>query len=253
MRNNSNRRAKSKRTQQDANRTTTRVLNRITNEALLTNGPNGGTVLYATLLNPLSSFQGYDSLVNQYDQYQITNFEVYARPDTVNQVNLNAINRFAAIYTAANNTTVSTYVDYDSYSAPNEQQFLGRDALKIRSLAGGTYRLIAKYRPRVRFSDSVNNLPALVTNNQWVNSEFADLDWLGLAMRFTSDSGLWGNDATNCLKVQLFIKATVRFRGLKKPSSTVALSNPVTTSSNTESTDTNNSNTIAPSPRTPNG
>lgn len=252
MRRNMRRRRNAKRTAQDANRTTTRTLNRITNESLTTIGPNGGTILYATLTNPLNAFQGYESLANQYDQYQIVNFQVYARPDTANQTGLNAINRFPAIYTAANNTTVSTYVDYDSFSAPNEQDFLGRDALKIRCLSGGNYKLIATYKPRVRFSDgSVNQLPALVTTNQWVNSQYTDLQWLGLAMRFTSDSGLWGSDASNCLKVQLFVKATVRFRGLKKPNSNVALASPIVTSSNTDIVPTNTP--ISPARQLPNG
>lgn len=219
-----------KRTAQGALRQTGRTLNRITNISLNNIGPNGGTIGYSTLLNPLSAFAGYDSLVNQYEQFCITGFQVYARPDTANQSQVPPQGRVAAIYTAANNTTISTYVDYDSTGAPNEQAFLGRDAMKIRSLRGGEFRLIATYRPRCRLSDATNSLPAVVNHSQWINTAYADLDWLGLAIRSAQDSPFWGTDASDCMKVQLFIKAHVRFRGLKKPDSSVSLANPITQS-----------------------
>merc|ERR1712167_314443 len=74
-----------KRTQQDATRTTTRTLNRITNLNLSSVGPNGGTVTYATVLNPLSAFAGSASLLEQYEQFRIQKIAVYARADSANQ------------------------------------------------------------------------------------------------------------------------------------------------------------------------
>lgn len=208
---------------QNASRQTVRTLNRITNFSLNADNPNGGTRGYATVLNPLSAFAGADSLTNQYEQFRITRVSVYARPDTTNQNGIPAAGRVPALQTAQNNVTVSTYVDYDSFSTPAEADFLGRDGMKIRSLPGGAFRLIASYSPKCRLSDATNNLPALVPNAPWINTAYADLDWLGLAIRSTQDSPFWGTASTNALKVQLFIKATVRFRGLKKPTGTVAL------------------------------
>lgn len=221
---NNNRRApNAKRTQQDATRTTTRTLNRITNVNLSSVGPNGGTVTYATVLNPLSSFAGAASLADQYEQFRIQKIAVYARADAANQPQVTAQGRLLSTYTLANYSTIATYVDYDSFAAPTEASFLGRDAMKIRSLSPGNFKLVASYAPRVRLSDAVNSLPALVPHKQttWISTDFVDLDWLGLNLRVTQDSPYWGTDANNCAKCQLFIKATVVFRGLKKDNGAV--------------------------------
>lgn len=207
----------------NANRVTSRIVNRISNVSLNAAGPNGGTRGYATVLNPLSAFAGSESLAAQYDQFRIRHISIYARPDTANSSNFTA-GQFNALYTAVNTTTVSSYVDYDTFAAPTESTFLGRDSMKIRSLPGGKFTLVANYSPRVRMSDAVNNLPALVPpTTSWISTEFADLDWLGLALRLTCDGGAWGVDANNCLRVQLFIKATVDFRGMTKPNDTLAV------------------------------
>jgi hypothetical protein len=120
-------------------------------------------------------------------------------------------------------------VDYDSFSAPTEATFLGRDAMKIRALTPGSFKLVANYAPRVRLSDASNDLPALVPHKQttWISTDFPDLDWLGLNLRLTQDSPFWGVDSNNCAKVQLFIKAHVTFRGLKKDPSTTQVSLPI--------------------------
>lgn len=207
----------------NANRITSRVVNRISNVSLNTTGPNGGTRGYATVLNPLSAFAGSDSLTSQYDQFRIRNISVYARPDTANASNFTA-GQFNALYSAVNTTTISSYIDYDTFASPTEATFLGRDSMKIRSLPGGKFTLVANYSPRVRMSDAVNNLPALVPpTTSWISTEFADLDWLGLALRTTCDGAAWGVDANNCLRIQLFIKATVDFRGMSKPADSVSL------------------------------
>jgi hypothetical protein len=119
---------------------------------------------------------------------------------------------------------MSTYIDYDSATAPTEQDFLGRDQMKIRSLNGGEFKLIANYTPRCRLSDATNDLPALVPNarSTWINTAYEDLDWLGCALRITTDNIAWGQDSNNCFKVQLFIKAKVSFRGMKKDVTTLA-------------------------------
>jgi len=196
--------------------------------ALATTGPNGGTIQYATILNPLSAFAGASTLVDQYEQFRIDRIRVYARSDSTNIANLAAPGRFPALYGLANYSTIATFVDYDSFSAPTEASFLGRDAMKIRALSPGTFRLIANYAPRCRLSDATNNLPALVPHQQttWISTDFSDLDWLGLNVRCTQDSPYWGIASNNAAKVQFFIKASVSFRGLKKEnSSTVAISN----------------------------
>lgn len=208
---------------QDATRITTRTLNRITNVNLNAFGPNGGTVSYSTLLNPLSSFAGANTLTGQYEQFRIERIRVYARPDTTNLAGLpSQVGRFTALYAGTNNTTAATYVDYDSFSAPTEQSFLTRDAMKIRALAGGDFRLIANYVPRCRLSDTNNSAPALYPhhNTTWISTDFADLDWLGLAMRYTCDSPVWNTGTNDCMKVQLFVKCVVTFRGLKKDTTT---------------------------------
>jgi len=137
------------------------------------------------------------------------------------------LGRFLAVYSLANYATIASYVDYDSFSAPSEQTFLGRDAMKIRSLTPGNFKLVANYAPRVRLSDANNSLPALVPHKQttWISTDFADLDWLGLNLRIAQDCPFWGTDSTTCAKVQLFVKATVVFRGLKKDSGVAVTSN----------------------------
>lgn len=214
-----------KATRQDATRQTTRTLNRITNVNLATTGPNGGTLTYATILNPLSSFAGSSTLAGQYEQFRIDRIRVYARADSTNVANLGAQGRLLATYQLANFATIATFVDYDSFAAPTEASFLGRDAMKIRSLTGGQFRLIANYAPRCRLSDATNNLPALVPHQRttWISTAFADLDWLGLNIRVTQDSPYFGLDANNAAKCQLFIKASVTFRGLKKDATNAAL------------------------------
>lgn len=203
---------------QGADRTIQRTLNRITNVSVTGAGPNGGRISYSTVLNPLSSFAGASSLAAQHEQFRIDKISIYARPDVTNINGLVGGARIGALYSAVNNSTVSTYIDYDSVTAPVEQDFLGRDQMKIRSLAGGEFKLVANYAPRCRLSDATNDLPALVPNarSTWINTQFEDLDWLGCALRLTTDNISWGADANNCYKVQLFIKAKVSFRGMKK-------------------------------------
>jgi hypothetical protein len=153
---------------------------------------------------------------------------VYARTDSTNIGAVLPQGRFLALYGLAEYATIASFVDYDSFTAPTEASFLGRDAMKIRSLSPGEFRLVANYSPRCRLSDATNNLPALVPHQQttWISTDFADLDWLGLNIRCTQDSPYWGIDANNSAKVQLFIKASVSFRGLKKePSSLSAVGN----------------------------
>jgi hypothetical protein len=181
-------------------------------------GPNGGSKAFATVLNPLTSFAGSSSLLAQYEQFRIRGIKVYARSDSTNLGGVNPGARFLAAYQLAEFSTIATYIDYDSFSAPTESDFLGRDAMKIRSLRPGQFNLIAAYVPRVRLSDVANNLPALVpqNNSTWISCSFADLDWLGLNLRITQDCPFWGLDAGNCARAQLFIKADVEFRGLKK-------------------------------------
>lgn len=219
--NRNSRPASAKVTRQDATRQTTRTLNRITNISLNTIGPNGGTVSYSTVLNPLSAFAGANTLLDQYEQFRIDNIRVYARTDSSNVLGVNPVGRLLATYSLAEFSTIATFVDYDSFTAPTESSFLGRDAMKIRSLSPGTFRLIGNYSPRCRLSDASNDLPALVPHQSttWISTDFADLDWLGLNIRCTQDSPIWGTDSNNCAKVQLFIKASVKFRGLKKDQS----------------------------------
>jgi len=207
-----------KATAQDATRQTTRTLNRITNINLAAIGPNGGTVQYATVLNPLSAFAGSSTLIGQYEQFRISNVRVYARTDCSNQLGLPPLSRLLATYSLAEYATIATFVDYDSFAAPTEASFLGRDAMKIRALKPGTFTLCANYAPRCRLSDATNSLPALVphASTTWISTEYSDLDWLGLNLRCTQDSPFWGTDSNDCAKVQLFIKASVEFRGLKK-------------------------------------
>lgn len=214
-----------KATRQDATRQTTRTLNRITNINLAATGPNGGTLTYATILNPLSSFAGSSTLAGQYEQFRIDRIRVYARADSSNVANIGAQGRLLATYQLANYSTIATFVDYDSFAAPTEASFLGRDAMKIRSLTGGQFRLCANYAPRCRLSDATNNLPALVPHQRttWISTAYADLDWLGINIRVTQDSPYFGLDANNCAKCQLFIKASVTFRGLKKDATNSAL------------------------------
>jgi hypothetical protein len=216
--NNNARPASAKVTRQDANRQTTRTLNRITNINLNTIGPNGGTLSYSTILNPLSAFAGANTLLQQYEQFRIDRIRVYARTDSSNVLGVNPVGRLLATYSLAESSTLATVIDDDSFSAPTESSFLGRDAMKIRSLSPGTFKLIGNYSPRCRLSDASNDLPALVPHQSttWISTEFADLDWLGLNIRATQDSPIWGVDTNNCAKVQLFIKASVQFRGLKK-------------------------------------
>lgn len=203
---------------QNASRRTVRTLNRVTNFQVSEVNPNGGRRQYTTVLNPLSSFAGASSLAAQHEQFRIDKISVYARVDTTNANSLPAGARISALYSAVNNTTMASYIDYDSFTAPTEEDFLGRDQMKIRSLTGGEFKLVANYVPRVRLSDATNSLPALVPHqpNTWINTAYEDLDWLGLALRTTSDSTSWGGDASNSLKIQLFIKARVSFRGMKK-------------------------------------
>lgn len=207
-----------KTTTQNASRLTTRTFNRITNVEVTESNPNGGRRAYGTILNPLSAFAGAASLAAQHEQFRIENIAVYARVDTSNANSLAAGSRISALYSAVNNSTIATYIDYDSFSTPDEAGFLGRDQMKIRSLTGGAFRLIGKYIPRCRLSDTVNSLPAMVPNahTTWINTTFLDLDWLGMAFRVTSDNASWGGASNNCIKVQYFIKAKVSFRGMKK-------------------------------------
>lgn len=207
-----------KMTIQNASRLTTRTFNRITNVDVTESNPNGGRRAYGTILNPLSAFAGAASLAAQHEQYRIENIAVYARVDTSNANSLAAGSRISALYSAVNNSTIATYIDYDSFATPDEAGFLGRDQMKIRSLTGGEFKLIGKYVPRCRLSDATNSLPALVPNARttWINTTYTDLDWLGMAFRVTSDNASWGGATNNCIKVQYFIKAKVSFRGMKK-------------------------------------
>jgi hypothetical protein len=170
----------------------------------------------------LSSFAGAATLAAQHEQFRVDKISIYARVDTSNANLLNPVDRISALYQAANNTTVATYIDYDSFNAPTEADFLGRDQMKIRSLTGGEFKLISNFTPRVRLSDATNSLPALVPHqpNTWINTQYEDLDWLGCALRITCDSSSWGDTSTSALKIQLFIKARVSFRGMKKDSTT---------------------------------
>jgi len=217
-RRNRQRPASAKVTQQDATRQTTRTLNRITNVNLSAISPNGGTVAYATLLNPLSAFAGSSTLIQQYEQFRISRIRVYARTDCANMLALNPLGRLLATYSLAEYSTIASFVDYDSFAAPTEQSFLGRDAMKIRSIRPGNFTLVASYAPRCRLSDATNSLPALVPHatTTWISTDYSDLDWLGLNLRCTQDSPLWGTATNDCAKVQLFVKADVMFRGLKK-------------------------------------
>merc|ERR1711964_407237 len=101
--------ASAKVTQQDATRQTTRTLNRITNVNLSAISPNGGTVQYATVLNPLSAFAGSSTLVQQYEQFRITRIRVYARTDASNVLALNPQGRFLAAYSLAEFSTIATF------------------------------------------------------------------------------------------------------------------------------------------------
>jgi hypothetical protein len=159
-------------------------------------------------------------LLAQHEQFRIEEMSVYARVDTSNANSLAAGARISALYSAVNNSTISTFVDYDSFATADEASFLGRDQMKIRALTGGEFKLIGKYTPRCRLSDTTNSLPAYVPSatTTWINTSYPDLEWLGLNYRITSDSASWGGDSNNCLKVA--------FRGMKKDVGSLATLSP---------------------------
>lgn len=194
----------------------TRNLHRLANVNLSTSNPNGGTEHFFQLGAALDEFEAHSQLVEQYEQYKITNIKIWARPNAQNVGNIaDPISQIGACFALKNYSVAETFIDYDSQIAPSQSEILRRDKVSVIKLDHDGWKQLASFTPKVRFDTETNALPALVTSNDWLSTNYPELNHIGLRGVLKQDSGFWGSTSTTSARVTFYITLTVQFRGLK--------------------------------------
>lgn len=189
-----------------------RTLHRMATFGMTAQNVNGGTEGYIHMDVCLNDFDAATQLVQQYEQYKITSMKVQVRP---NLSNTSTRIQLQAMYGFIESGTMEFFIDYDSTSSPTQQETYRRDRLIMKRFSPGAWTTIAKFKPKVKFDRSDNSLPALVTGNEWLSTQFPDLNYNGLRGIFKQDSTFWGTTSTTCAQVSIYYSIEVEFRGLK--------------------------------------
>lgn len=193
-----------------------RQLHRLATVNLSTTNPNGGTEHFFQLGARLDDYDAHTQLIEQYEQYKITNLRIMIRPNAQNAAGIaDPINKIGAAFALKNFTSIECFIDYDTETAPNQAEIIRRDKVKLTLLNRDGWQEIASFTPKVRFNTAANSLPAMVTSTDWLSTDFPDLAHAGLRGVFKHDSDFWGTTASSAAKVSLYYTATVHFRGLK--------------------------------------
>merc|ERR1711970_832330 len=194
----------------------TRSLHRMATVNLSTANPNGGTEIFFSFGTTLDSYDAYEQLCAQYEQYRIKNIKMWVRPNAQNLAGLtDAIDRIGASYALTNYSTCESFIDYDTQIAPSQNEIYRRDKVQITKLDGAGWHQIASFTPKVRFDSTTISLPALVTSNDWLSTAYPELRHLGVRGVFKQDSDFWGTTASTAARMSVYYTATVEFRGLK--------------------------------------
>lgn len=197
---------------QGPDKTATRLLNKLSTLSLTETNVNGGTRRYTAISPTLNEFYAAGATKLMYEQFRVKNIQIFCRPNTSNINAVASTDRILAIIGANTSTTVASYVDYDTLTAPDERKILARDDLKIRVLDPTRFTKVADFRPRVYYTSTKTVWPL----DTWFScTDAGDVEWTGWQARIAQDSPLWGTSSSSSARISLYIVMAVEFKGLK--------------------------------------
>ena len=194
-----------------------RRLHRIAVVGLTVPNNNGGTEAGLALNTSLGEFNAATQLVQQYEQYRMTNLRIWIRPNAQNLGGLaGPVDKFAACYALNNYSVAEVFLDFDTAVVPTVQETIRRDKLNNIRVNPDGWTKLASFKPRAKLDTNTNSLPAVVfPNSEWLSTEFADITYLGLRGQLKQDSDFWGINTADCARFTVYYTADFEFRGLK--------------------------------------
>ena len=193
-----------------------RKLHRMATVGLNSVNANGGTEAFVALNTTINQFGSASEMLTQYEKYRIRNLKIEIRPNCQNVGGLSdAVDRIAACYALNNFSTAEMFYDPNTETAPDQEEVYGRDKLKIYRINPDAWKCIGDFRPKPRFTTSANALPALISKDEWLSTDFPDIPHVGLRGVFKQDSSFWGATASDSARFSVYFTATVEFQGYK--------------------------------------
>lgn len=194
-----------------------------TSEVFLQQSDGDGVYASFELTFPIGQYRGSTFISQCFDQYRVRRVTLLMRPSarTLNggsspTTPLDTIKFQSSLYSLMNGTQVWSFIDYDTAVAASIEQCLQRPNLKMQSLQGSAWTMIAKFAPKT-LSNQSGSGPA-------PNINFNSTTWLDTTNLAVNQYGVRGiirnaspvfDTQDNVAKVEIMAIAEVEMRGPK--------------------------------------